>query len=121
MTNLSAQAALTTLGSMYFDINELKTLEFKAYNHYQRDIMMIDVLVMDYIDQNHMDDPATAYRIAGWQEDRLSKVTQRMYNLLAGMKEQITYDTFDVTRFQHMSDALEQDKEDLVKELDRSL
>jgi hypothetical protein len=79
--------------------------------------MMIDVHVMDYNDQNHMDDPDTAYRIAEWQENRLSKVTQRMFNLLIGMKEQIAHDTFDVTRFQHMSDALEQDREDLVKEM----
>jgi hypothetical protein len=117
MMNLSAQAALTTLGSTCFGIDEHKELEFKLCNQYQRDIMMIDVHVMDYNDPNHMDDPDTAYRIAEWQENRLSKVTQRMFNLLIGMKEQIAHDTFDVTRFQHMSDALEQDREDLVKEM----
>lgn len=117
MMNLSAQAALTTLGAAYYGIDDAKELELNLYNQYQRDIMMTDVKVMDYIEQNHMDDPDTAYRIAGWQEDRLSQVTQQMFNLLVALKDQIAHDTFNVERFTEMSVKLERDKETLVKEL----
>lgn len=121
MMNLSAQAALTTLGSTFFGIDDQKELEFKLCKQYQRDIMMIDVKVMDYIEKNHLDDPETAYQIAEWQEERVNKVTQQMYKLITTMKDQIAHDSFDVIRFRNMSDALEQDRADLVRELARTL
>jgi len=49
---------LTTLGSTSFGIDEQKELELK---------LCINVHVMDYIDQNHMHDPDTGYRIAEWR------------------------------------------------------
>jgi hypothetical protein len=57
------------------------------------------------------------YRIAEWQEDRLSTVTQQMFNLLASMKDQTAHDTFNVDRFKASSDKLERDRVDIVKEL----
>ena len=117
MMNLSAGAALQTLGSAYFGIDERKAAEIKLCLDYQREFMMIDVRIMDYIGQNHMDDPETGYRIADWQDERVSKVTQKMHNLLTAMKDQIAHDIFDVARFKQKSDALEQEREDLVEKL----
>jgi hypothetical protein len=117
MVNLSAQAALTTIGTACYGIDKAKEAELDLYVHYQREIMMTDVRVMDCIEQNHMDEPDLAYRIAEWQEDQLGQVTQQMFNLLVRTKDQIAHNNFNIDRFKDASDRLEHDGQELVNKL----
>jgi hypothetical protein len=60
---------------------------------------MIHVTIMDRIWQNCADDPDRARKLAGWKDDYINPITERMRYLLEASKNKVIHGTFDPAEF----------------------
>jgi hypothetical protein len=82
---------------------------------YAEDIMMLDVNIMDYIWDNHKDNPEYASDLAGWKKDNLDPIASRMNQLLQASKNHVVYGTFDLADFKRKSKELDDERAELVR------
>ena len=71
---------------------------------------MIHVNIMDFIWKNYADNPKVAKQLAGWKDDHINPITDRMRSLLEATKNKVILGTFDLAEFQSAENELEKER-----------
>jgi hypothetical protein len=87
--SVSCQASMMTIGHALFGLDKKNEIEIDLCCAYGRQIMMLDVSVMDRICKHYADDHEALYQFAGWKDDNLNPITIRMRNLLEATQNSI--------------------------------
>lgn len=115
VVSLTTDACLSTLGKSLLGVSGQTEKQIGLCRSYAEDIMMLDVNIMDYIWDNHKDNPEYASDLAGWKDDNLDPITSRMNQLLQASKNHVVYGTFDLADFERKSKELDDERAELVR------
>ena len=113
------RACLLTMGKALLGVDKNIELQMDMCRKYGREMMMLDVNIMDYIWQNHADELELAKELAGWKDDHVNPITQQMSNLLEATKNKVIYGTFDLADFQTAAKKLEEERVKAVQFIER--
>jgi hypothetical protein len=72
--------------------------------------MMLHVNIMDYVWENHADEPERVKQLAGWKDNHVNPISDQMINLLEATKNKVIYGTFDLPEFQSAAKKLEEER-----------
>jgi hypothetical protein len=111
---ITVQSCLVTLGTNLLGLDKTTELQMGLCLEYDREIMMMDVKVMDLIWQNHADEPDVAYELAGWKDEYINPIVNRMNHLLEATKNKVIYGTFNLAEFQTAAKVLQEEWEKTV-------
>jgi hypothetical protein len=93
------QGTLLTLGRRLLGISKETEWQMELCREYGREVMMIHVTIMDQIWENYADDPDRMRKLAGWKDDYINPITDRMINLVEASKNKVIHGAFDRTEF----------------------
>jgi hypothetical protein len=107
---LAVQSCLLVVGASLLHIPKDVERQIDLCREYGRETMMLHVHMMDFIWQNYADDPGAARELAGWKDDYINPITDRMTNLREATMSKVAYGTFDIAEFEAAVDKLQQER-----------
>jgi hypothetical protein len=110
MMSVTAQACAQTIGAALYELDKKKEMEIELCFNYGREIMMLDVHLMDVIHERYASAPEIAYRWAAWKDDNLNPITTCMRQVLEAAQNSIAYGTFNIKEFGREMDRLQAEK-----------
>jgi hypothetical protein len=114
MMALAVQGVLMTIGTGLLGLTNEIEMQIEVCRVYAKDIMMLDVNIMDYIYEQHGKDFDAAYALAGWKDDYLNPITTRMLHFLEATRKRIALGTFNASEFHAATQKFEAEKEQLA-------
>jgi len=115
MMLLTEHASIGSIGKALYKFDSQMESEVDLCLCYSRDIMLLDVNMMDIFHENYAGDPEAVYYYAGRKDDQLNPITARMRQVFEAAQNSIAYGAFNIDEFRREVENLHTEKARLAQ------